>query len=171
MTFFSVLSKRFHPVSVRKHNKSAQRKTAKHQKTSSGINSKQKSTILSNTKNLEAKKRHSRVRKGLQLKKNTLPLINNLPGHGDGIPVFVSVYSKSLNMESVTEQELPKYQPFQLPKYQIDLLKKKISKKLFADTDSLVDKILSCLCIRVSKWQTFFLDGVETDFLLSNFAH
>ena len=78
-SFPSVLPKRVYLVSLRMHNKSAQRKPAKHKKTSRGINSKRGSTILSKTYNLEAKKRHSGVRKGLQLIKVIFPpVINHL---------------------------------------------------------------------------------------------
>ena len=62
-SFLSVLPKRVYPVSLRMHNKSAQRKPAKHEKTSGGKISKRGSTIFSKTYNLEAKKRHSSVRK------------------------------------------------------------------------------------------------------------
>ena len=55
-SFRSVLPKRVYPVSLRMHNKSAQRKPAKHKKTSHGKISKRGSTIVSNTYNLEAKK-------------------------------------------------------------------------------------------------------------------
>ena len=65
-SFPSVLPKRNNPVSLRKHNKSAQRKPAKHKKTSRDKISKQGSTIVSKTYNLEAKKRHSGVRKRLR---------------------------------------------------------------------------------------------------------
>ena len=47
------------------HNESAQRKPAKHKKTSRGKISQQRSTIVSKTNNLEAKKRHSGVREML----------------------------------------------------------------------------------------------------------
>ena len=60
--FPSVLSKRGYLVSLRMHNKSAQRKPAKHKKTSRVKISKRGSTIVSKTYNLEAKKRHSSVR-------------------------------------------------------------------------------------------------------------
>ena len=63
--FYSVLPKRVHSVSLRMHNKSAQRKHARHKKKSCGKISKRNSTIVSKTYNLEAKKRHSGVRKGL----------------------------------------------------------------------------------------------------------
>ena len=62
-SFPSVLSKKVYPVSLRMHNKSAQRKPAKQIKTSRGKNSKPSSTLVSETYNLEAKKRHSGVRK------------------------------------------------------------------------------------------------------------
>ena len=62
-SFPSVLPKRGYPVSLRIHNKSAQAKPAKHKKTSRGKISKNGSTIVSKTYNLEAKKRHSGVRK------------------------------------------------------------------------------------------------------------
>ena len=72
--------------------------------------------------------------------------------------------------QSVTKQELPKYQPSQNPTYQIDLLKKEINKKLFSKADSLVDKTLSCSRIKLSNSQTLVLDGVETGIFLSDFA-
>ena len=62
-SFPSVLPKKIYPVPLRLHNKSAQRKPAKHKKTSRGHISKRGSTIISKTYNLEAKKRHSGVRK------------------------------------------------------------------------------------------------------------
>ena len=55
--------------------------------------------------------------------------------------VPVSVYKKSLITQSVTKQELPKYQLSQNPTYHIVSLKKKINKKLFSKADALVDKI------------------------------
>ena len=58
----SVLPKKVYPVSLRMHNISAQRKPAKHKKTSRGKFSKRCSTIVSKMNNLEAKKRHSGVR-------------------------------------------------------------------------------------------------------------
>ena len=61
--FPSVLPKRTYPVSLRMHKKSARRKPAKHKKTSRGKISKWGSTIISKRYNLEAKNRHSGVRK------------------------------------------------------------------------------------------------------------
>ena len=62
-SFLSVLPKRFYPVSLPMHNRSAQRKPAKHRKTSRGKLSKRGPTIVSKAYKLEAKKRHSGVRK------------------------------------------------------------------------------------------------------------
>ena len=86
--------------------------------------------------------------------------------------VFVpaSVYNKSLITQSVTNQELPKYQPVQNPTYQVDSLKTEINKKLFSKADTLVDKILSCPRIKLSDSQTLILDGVETGIFLLDFA-
>ena len=84
--------------------------------------------------------------------------------------VPASVYNKSLINQSVSKQELPKYQPSQNPTYQIDSLKKEINKKLFFKADSLVDKILSSPRIKLSNSQTLILDGVETGIFLSDFA-
>ena len=64
-SFPSVLPKRVYPVSLRMHSKSAQRKPAKHKKTSRDNISKRSSTNVSKTYNLEEKKRHSGVRKRL----------------------------------------------------------------------------------------------------------
>ena len=84
--------------------------------------------------------------------------------------VPVSVDNKSLITQSVTKQELPKYQPSQKPTYQIDSLKKEMNKKLFSKTDSLVDKILSCPRIKLSNSHILILDSVETGIFLSDFA-
>ena len=64
-SFPSVLPKRVYPVSLLMHNKSAQRKHAKHKKTSRGKISKLGSFFVCKTYNMEAKKGHSGVRKGL----------------------------------------------------------------------------------------------------------
>ena len=84
--------------------------------------------------------------------------------------VPASMYNKNLMAQSVTKQELPKYQPSQNPTYQIDSLKKEINKKLFSKADSSVDKILSCPRIKLSNSQTLILDGIETGILLLDFA-
>ena len=84
--------------------------------------------------------------------------------------VPASVYNKILITQSVTKQELPKYQPSQNPTYQIDSLKKEKNKKLFSKADSLVDKVLSSPSIKLSNSQTSILDVAETGFFLSKFA-
>ena len=80
--------------------------------------------------------------------------------------VPASVYNKYMITQSVTKQELPKYQPSQNLTYQVDSLKKEINKKLFSKADSLVDKILSCPPIKLSISQTLNLDCLETGFSL-----
>ena len=84
--------------------------------------------------------------------------------------VPVSVYINSLITQSVTKQELPKYQPLQNPTYQIDSLKKENNEKLFVTANSLVNKILISPRIKLSISQTLVLDGVEIRFLLPGFA-
>ena len=84
--------------------------------------------------------------------------------------VPASVYNKSFITQSVTKQELPKYQPSHNPTYQIDSLKKEINKKIFSKTDFLVDKIFSCARIKLSNSQNLVLYGVETGIFLSDFA-
>ena len=84
--------------------------------------------------------------------------------------VPASVYNKCLITQSVTKQELPKYQSSQNPTYQIDSLKKEINKKSFSKADSLVDKFLSCPRIKLSNSQFLILDGVETGIFLPDFA-
>ena len=84
--------------------------------------------------------------------------------------VPASVYNKSVTTQSVTKQELPKYKAEQPPTYQNDSLKRDINKKLFGKADTLIDKILSCSCIKLSSSQTIILDGVDTGLLISDFT-
>ena len=84
------------------------------------------------------------------------------------ILVPASVYNKNFISQSVTKQELPKYQPSQNPTYQSDSLKK-ARNKFFSKADSLGDKILSCPRIKLSNSQTLILDAVETGIFLSDF--
>ena len=83
--------------------------------------------------------------------------------------VPASVYNKSVTTQSLTKQELPKYQPSQKPTYQVDSLKKEMNKKLFSKADFLVDKILSCPRIKLSNSQILILDGVVTGIFLLDF--
>ena len=71
-----------------------------------------------------------------------------------------SVYNKSVTTQSVTKQELPKYQDEQPPTYQNVSLKRDMNKKLFGKADTLIDKILSCSRIKLSNSHTIILDGV-----------
>ena len=81
-----------------------------------------------------------------------------------------SVYNESVTTRSVMKQELPKYKVELPPTYQIDFLKRDINKKLFGEADTLIDKILSCSRIKLSKSQTIILDGVGTGVLVSDFT-
>ena len=168
-SFPSVLPKRVFPVFLRMHNKFAQRKPAKHKKSTRGKISKRGSTIVSKTYNLE--ETFGRPKEGYSsLKLLLLPSITICLDMEQFVLVSLSVYNKSLNTQSVRKQELAKYQPSQNPRYQVDSLEKEINKKLFSKRDSLVDKILSCLRIRLSKSQTLILDGSETGIFLADFA-
>ena len=86
--------------------------------------------------------------------------------------VFVpaSVYNKGLITQSDMKQELPKNQPSQIPVYQIVSLKEEINKKILSKADALVDKSLSCPRIKLSKYQTLVLDGLETGIFMLDFA-
>ena len=84
--------------------------------------------------------------------------------------VPASAYNKSLNTQSLTKQELPKYQSSQNTTYQVDSLKKETNKNLFSKADSLKDKKLSCPRTKLSNSLTLILDGVETGIFLSDFA-
>ena len=84
--------------------------------------------------------------------------------------VPAAVYNKRLTTQSVTKQELPKYQPSQYPTYQVDSFKKEMNKKLFSKADSLVDESLSCPRIKLSNSQTLIFGGVETGISLLDFA-
>ena len=79
-----------------------------------------------------------------------------------------SVYNKSI--QSFTKQELPNYKAEQPPTNQIDSQKRDINKRLFCKADALIDKILSCSRIKLSKSQTIVLDGVDTGVLISDFT-
>ena len=82
--------------------------------------------------------------------------------------VPASVYNKSVTTQSVTMQEFPNYKTEQPPTYKIDTLN--LNKKLFGKADTLIDKILSCSCIKLSNSQTIILDGVDTGVLISDFT-
>ena len=80
------------------------------------------------------------------------------------------MYNKSVTTQSVTKQELPKFEAEQPPTYQIDSLNRDINKKVFSEADLLIDKILSCCRIKLSSSQKLFLDGVDTVVLISDFT-
>ena len=172
--FLSVLPKGVYPVSLRMHIKSAQMKPAKHKKTSRGKISKQSLTIFSKTYNLEAKKRHSGVRKKAYSSLNLLllPSLTIRLDMEQFVLVPASVYNKSLITQSVKKQELPKYQPSQNPTYQVDSFKKEINKKIFFQSRLFFSRqsFFSCPRIKLSNSQTLFLGGVVKGFSLFHFA-
>ena len=74
--------------------------------------------------------------------------------------VPAAVYNNSFNSQSVTRQELAKYQPLKNPTYQTDMLQREKNEKVFAKADYLVDKFFSCPSIKLSNSVTLILDGV-----------
>ena len=110
--------------------------------------------------------------KGLQLIKwKLLPSLTIFLDMEQFVPVPACLYNnKCLKTQTVTKQELPKYQAAQNPTYQIASLTKQINKTLFSRADSLVGKYLSCPLFKLSNSQTLILDGVKTAVLLSDFA-
>ena len=123
-----ILPKNVYPVSLRMHNISAQRKPAKHKKTSRGKISKRTSTIVSESKEetfWRPKKAYSLLRLLL------LPSLTICLDMQKFVLVPASVDNKSVITQSVTKQVLPKYQNSQKPTYHVDSLKKEINKKFF----------------------------------------
>ena len=96
------------------------------------------------------------------LKLLLLPSLTICPNMQQFVLVPASVYNKRLITESLTKQELPKYQLSQNSSYQNDSLRKEINRKIFSKADSLVDIILFCPRIKLSNSKTSILDGAET---------
>ena len=72
--------------------------------------------------------------KGIEPNKVISPLsLAICPGLEQFVLVAASVYNKCLITQSVTKQELPKYQPSRKPTYPIDSLKKEMNKNLFSE--------------------------------------
>ena len=86
------------------------------------------------------------------------------------VPVPASLLTNSVTTQSVRMQELPEYKAEQPPTYQIDSLERDNNNKLFGKADTLMDKILSCSRIILSKMQTKLFDGVDSGVLLSDFT-
>ena len=80
------------------------------------------------------------------------------------------MYNKSVTAQSVTKQELPKFKTEQPPTYQIESLKRDITKKVFDNADNLIDETLSCSRIKLSNSQTTILDVGDTGVLISDFT-
>ena len=75
-----------------------------------------------------------------------------------------------MKFQTVTKQELPKFQVEQNPTYQFDSIKREMNRKLIAKPDFLVDKFLCCARIKTCYSQTLLSVGVDTVVLLSDFA-
>ena len=67
-------------------------------------------------------------------------------------------------------KELPSYQSEEKPTYQIESVKKDINKNIFAKADSLVDKVLSSLRMKLSTSNFLILDGTDIRVPLTDFA-
>ena len=117
-------------------------------------------------------RRHLLVSKKVYSSKSLLlfPSISIRPDVEQFLLIPASVYNKSLNNESFTTLELPKYQAIQNPTYQIVSLKKDMNKNLFATADSLVDNNLSRPRIKLSNSQTLTVNDVENGVSQSDFA-
>ena len=169
--FTSVLSEKVYPVSRRLQSKSSQqRKDAKH-KITRDTNSIRSSIVLYKKNHLEARNERSGIWKRTTTHKlKTPPVVHIFLDMEQFVPVPACLYNKCLKTQTVTKQELPKYQAAQNPTYEIASLTKQINKTLFSRADSLVGKYLSCPLFKLSNSQTLILDGVETGVLLSDFA-
>ena len=85
--------------------------------------------------------------------------------------VPISVYNSNIKKPTVvTKKELPSYQSEEKPTYQVQYVKKDINKNLFAEADSLVDKVLSSPRIKLSTSNFLILDGTDTGVSLTDFA-
>ena len=123
-------------------------KPARHEKTSRDIISKR--IWLLSLKKVTWKQRREVLasEKGLQFIKVITLSVTNLFLASQ---YTYSVYnSKSLKIQTYTEQEFPKYQVEQNTAYQIDWLKREIDKKLFAKAAFLVDETLCCPHVKLS---------------------
>ena len=172
-SFPSVMPKRVCRVPERMYSKISQRKLAKHKNTTRDKTSKRSLISLSKKNHLEEKKRRSGIRKRVTTRKSSYSSRHYsfvLTGSSFFL-VPAPVYNKGLNTQSVTKQEIPKYQLLRNPMYQIDSFKKEINKKLFAKADSSVNQNLFFFPrIKLSNTQILILDGVENGVLLSDFA-
>ena len=84
--------------------------------------------------------------------------------------VPISVYNSNLEKPTVvTKKELPSYQSVEKLKYQIESVKKDMNKDLFANADSLLDKVLSSPRKKPSTPNFLILDGTDTGVPLTEF--
>ena len=110
--------------------------------------------------------------KGLHLIKVITPPVNNhLSSYGTVCPRSCFCVQQKFDFGFSYKAGISKILTFTKSHAdQVDSLKKEINKKLFSKADTLVDEILSCPRIKLSKSQTLILDGVETGVFLSDFA-
>ena len=157
--FPSVLPKKVYPVSLRMHNKSAQRKPAKHKKTTRG------KSFWRPERDILA------WEKGAQLTKvNTLPVINLFFWYRAVCPRSCLCVPQKFDYPVSYKAGTSKVSTFR--KYHVPswFTQEWDKRKKNSKADSLVDKILSCPRIKPTNSQTLILDGVETGNFLSDFA-
>ena len=100
----------------------------------------------------------------------TPPIINHLSWYGAVCCCPSFCVKQECDYAICYKAGTSKYKAEQPPTYQIDSLKRDINRKLFGKTDTLIDKILSCSRIKLSKSQTKILDGVDTGVLIWDFT-
>ena len=84
--------------------------------------------------------------------------------------VLASEYSKSLSPSQLQIIKFQSSKLYKIPRTKLIHISKDINKLLFAEPDSLVDKILSCPRVRLPNSQTLKLDGLKLGIFLSDFA-
>ena len=84
--------------------------------------------------------------------------------------VSLSVYNSSNSPTLVTKQELPKYKADQSPRYERSTVKKEIKQHLISFASPLLNEILECPRIKLSKSGAVILDGIESGVLVKAFA-
>ena len=84
--------------------------------------------------------------------------------------VSLSVYNSSNSPTLVTKQELPKYKADQTPRYERSTVKKEIKQHLISSASPLLNEILECPRIKLSKSSALILDGIESAVLVKTFA-
>ena len=160
-SFPSVLLNRVYQFSTKMHSKLSRRRSAK-QKRHQVTKIQKENQFLSPKESLGNKEGTFWHPKKVNNSKKTLllPSLTICLDEEQFVFVPTSVYNnKTLNTQTVTKQELPKYSAEQNSTYQTASLKEEINKKLSTKADSSFDKVLSCPCINLSNSQTLIMDG------------